>query len=508
MLFYKIGRCFSVFVLSTFLCFFSTTPYAVKPFDATKTLLATTLAPTPIMDDLQELTNNVGGRPTGSVAMTKAEQWGLKHFREAGLENVHSEAYRPRMNWLPGVEHGEWTISGQSSRKALRIASMPFSKNTPKDGLEAEVYDIGRGDKKAFMEAGSATRGKWLLITTPLTRSLNDLTNEYAMKFSIVARAKKSGAVGLLWVSSRPGRLLYRHDLTFNDRMGSTPAAVIERRVGKHMAQLMKKGHVIKARLTIDNVIQKNPVNHNVIAEVKGWEKPDEVVLLGAHLDSWDLGKGALDNGCNTALVIDSARQIMRLANAGHRPRRTLRFVLYSGEEIGLLGSWFDAKNHRDELDNLKAVLIYDLGSGKTTGFSLGGRYDMKDLVKNALASLSGQFGPFTQTFDAAIDTDNFDYLLEGVPTLMANQDPLPYLESYHAESDTLDKVDLKELKKNTAIASVFLWNLANTNATYAPRQHSDAILALLKSTGLEKEMKHIKIWNDFVSGQRGRINS
>lgn len=492
------------------LCFmtslmFSTMPSAFASSDAIETLLARTLSPTPIVSDLKELTNTIGGRPTGSIAMRKAVDWGLKHFVNADLENAHIEEYTPDINWLPQTEQGELIVPGTSTREPLRIASMPFSQNTSTDGLEAEVYNIGSGSKVEFIAAGSEVRGRWLLVTTHLSRTEDDLRNEYAIKPSIVAQAKKSGALGLLWISSRPGRLLYRHNLTFNGRIGPLPAAVIERKVGKRISKLLKKGHAVKVKLTINNDIQKKPTNYNVVAEVKGWEKPDEVVLLGAHLDSWDLGHGALDNGCNAALVIDAARQIMALAKEGNRPRRTIRFVLYSGEELGLYGSRFDAHNHQNDLDHLKAVVIYDLGTGKTTGFSLGGRHDMTDLVQDALAPIP-QLGPFTQTFAAAVDTDNFDYLLEGIPTLVADQDSDPYIASYHAESDTFEQVDQHELKNNTAIASVLLWNLANNKKVFPLRQNREEVMAMLKATGLDKEMKQIKIWNDFVTGRRGRL--
>ena len=496
--------------LFTILCFAtsllcSPVTFALMSSDATEILLEKTLSPTPIFHNLKELTNTIGGRPTGSIAMNRAVNWGLKHFLNAELENVHIEEYTPAINWLPHIEQGELIVPDTSIREPLRIAAMPFSRDTPIDGLEAEVYNIGSGSKAEFFAAGNEVQGRWLLVTTHLIRTEDDLLNEYAMKPSIVSQAKKAGAQGLLWISSRPGRILYRHNLTFNGHVGPLPAAVIERKEGLRIAKFIKNGHTVKVNLIINNEIQKNPINYNVVAEIKGWEKPDEIVLIGAHLDSWDLGNGALDNGCNAALVIDTARQIMSLTKEGNRPRRTIRFVLYSGEELGLYGSWFDAHNHQTDLDHLKAVVIYDLGTGKTTGFSLSGRHDMKGLVKKALSSIS-QLGPFTQTFDAAVDTDNFDYLLEGIPTLVANQDPLPYLASYHAESDTFDKVDQQELKNNTAIASVLLWNLANSKQAFAPRQNRDEIIALLKSTGLDHEMKKMNIWDDFVAGRRGRL--
>src|SRR3569623_1004329 len=156
-----------------------------------------------------------------------------------------------------------------------------------------------------------------------------------------------------------------------------------------------------------------------------GRDKPGEVILLGAHLDSWDLGRGALDNGCNAALAIDVLRQLAVLAKAGQRPRRTIRIVLFSGEELGLYGSWQDVRAHRADLDKLRAVVIYDEGTGRTTGFSLGGRGELGPVVDRALAPVAG-LGPFVHTTDAFVGTDNYDYLLEGVPHLVANQDGPP----------------------------------------------------------------------------------
>jgi len=240
------------------------------------------------------------------------------------------------------------------------------------------------------------------------------------------------------------------------------------------------------------------------VAEVKGREKPDEVVILGAHLDSWDLGRGALDNGCNAALVIDVARQAAGLAHEGIRPRRTLRFVLYTGEEAGLWGSFAEVRQHRAGLDQVKAQVVFDIGTGKTTGFSLGGRADLQGAVEAALAPASAR-GPFTQTTDAFIGTDNYDYLVEGVPTLVANQDGRPYLPDYHAESDTFDKVDQEQLKANTAVAAVVAWGLADLPAAPAPRQSRAEVEALVQATGLVEQMRLFGLWEPFVRGERGR---
>ena len=194
----------------------------------------------------------------------------------------------------------------------------------------------------------------------------------------------------------------------------------------------------------------------NVVAEIKGSDKPDEFVILGAHLDSWELGTGALDNGCNAALVVDALRAIKA---SGLKPHRTIRFILFSGEEEGLLGSRAYSRAHRPELDKAAGVIIFDSGSGKTTGFSDGGRKDILDAGKRLLAPFQ-QFGLTELKTDMEWGTDHFDFMLEGVPTFVADQDEANYLENYHAVSDTYDKVDFPQLKKHVAEAAAFSFAL------------------------------------------------
>ena len=199
--------------------------------------------------------------------------------------------------------------------------------------------------------------------------------------------------------------------------------------------------------------------------------KPDEVVVLGAHLDSWELGTGALDNGCNVALVIDVLRAIKA---SGLRPRRTIRFILFSGEEEGLLGSRAYTIAHNSELDNTVAVVVLDEGIGRVTGFSLGGRRDVVNAAATLVAPLK-QFDATTLTTDASWGTDNFDFMLQGVPTFVANQQEYNYLLNYHAMSDTFDKVDLGATKKHVAEAAALTFGIANCSARPGPRLHHAA---------------------------------
>jgi len=158
----------------------------------------------------------------------------------------------------------------------------------------------------------------------------------------------------------------------------------------------------------------------------------------------------------------------------------------------------------REALDRIAAMVTFDIGTGRTTGFSTGGRPDIAAAADAALAP-AASLGPFTQTNDAFLGTDNYDFLVEGVPTFVANQDGAPYTPDYHAESDTFDKVDVRELKADTAIAAVFVWDLADAAARPGPRQSHAEIEALAKATGLDQQMKVFGFWDDFVAGRRGR---
>lgn len=479
-------------------------------FAATKTdnpidiLTKNALGTTPIIEDLQHLTESIGGRPTGSKAMDEAMQWSLSKFKEAGLLNAHLDPYTAPMNWLANIEKGEVMYRQENTfiKKTVRIAALPFSNSTETTGLEAPVFAIAAVDAEEVLAKAEHIKGHWLLVPTHPMQTIEDLFQEYMITPPIFAAAEKAGAIGVLWMSNREGSLLYRHNANFTGSLISLPAAVVERDAALKMAHALQLGQRVSFKGILNHIVQEKPTNYNVIAEIKGDEKPDEVIILGAHLDSWDLGQGALDNGCNAVMVMDVARQIMALQKQGLKPKRTLRFMLYSGEELGLYGSWFDVKNHHETLDTIKTVIIFDSGSGKTQGFSLGGRSDMQTLVDSALEPIA-KLGPFVQTNDAFYGTDNFDYLLKGIPTLVANQDVTNYLPSYHAETDTFDTVDFDELKNNTAIAAVLSWNLANTESQFPHRQNEDEVYSLLVATNLKEQMEVFNIWDSFILQQR-----
>jgi Zn-dependent M28 family amino/carboxypeptidase len=237
-----------------------------------------------------------------------------------------------------------------------------------------------------------------------------------------------------------------------------------------------------------------------VIAEIPGREKPDEIVLLGAHLDSWDMGTGAEDNGINAAMVIDTARAFQQLAV---KPRRTVRFALFTGEEQGMLGSEAYVAQHKAELDSFVAAVVFDIGSGHTSGFYLNGREELRKPVNSALDAAGG-LEATGHVLDVIDGTDNLDFALSGIPNLVALQDPSPYLPDYHAESDTFERVNAKEARHNEAIASVLLWGIADAPDRPAKRQSRAEVEKLVVDTKLDEQMKLFGQWEDFKGGKRG----
>jgi Zn-dependent M28 family amino/carboxypeptidase len=311
----------------------------------------------------------------------------------------------------------------------------------------------------------------------------------------------KGKAKAVAFMATREHDILYRHTNTNEGEIDRIPQVLVAREDGERIARLLASGHPVWADLSIPNRIGRPIQTANVIAEIKGSEKPEEFVILGAHLDSWELGTGALDNGCNAALVVDALRAIKA---SGLKPRRSIRFILFSGEEEGLLGSRAYSIKHRPELDQAAGVIVWDSGTGKTTGFADGGRKDVLETAKRLIAPLR-QFGLTELKTDMEWGTDHFDFMLEGVPTFVADQEEANYLENYHAVSDTYDKVDFTQLKKDVAEATEFSFALANLPEKIGPRFTRTQIEQSIRETNSVEMFKAFGLWDAWQSGRLGR---
>jgi len=482
------------------------------PADTTKLnqIIQIALQPSPLESNLHRLTDEIGGRVPGTVAMQHAVTWGVRAFTAAGADSVHTEGFTIPASWSEGATEMTATTAYQVSATnvgggtvlspfRVRAVSMAWApalapvKHVP-------MVDVGDGTDADFKKAGDIS-GKIVLVHTVVLKTWDDLFAEYTKSNPIITLALKGKAKAVAFMSTREHYILYRRTNTYAGEIDRMPLVIVAREDGERIARLLAAGNLVWADLSIPNQIGGPVKTSNVVAEIRGSEKPEEFVILGAHLDSWELGTGALDDGCNAALVVDALRAIKA---SGLRPRRTIRFILFSGEEEGLLGSRAYAVAHRHELDKAAGVIIYDSGTGKTTGFSIGGRKDILYTVKDLVAPLA-QFDVKDIKLDMEWGMDHFDFMLEGVPTFAADQEEANYLENYHAISDTFDKVDFPQLKKHVAEAAELSFGLADLPEKIGPRLTHEQIEQTMRDTNSVDMLKADGIWDEWVNGTRGR---
>ncbi len=465
---------------------------------ATQAIIGQALSRSPLEADLRRLSDEIGGRVSGSAAMERAIEWGLAAFRDVGVE-VHAETYTQPLTWAEGrtslrvVGQPAWNVS---------LVAQGWSRPTPAPGIDAAIVPVGMGSEEDFVRVAGRLSGAIALVDSRVIENWADLSEEYDRTGPIIAQAVKHGARAILWTGARARRLLYRHTDTANGELSELPMATVAREDGLRLARLgASAGQPLRVHFEMPNVVGGPVTVANVVAEIHGREHPDETVVLGAHLDSWDLGSGALDNGCNAALVVAAARAIK---NAHLQPHRTIRFVLFSGEEEGMLGSRAYVARHSDELGKTRAMLVVDSGVGRVTGFNLSGRTDVANELVTLLAPLEALHASRT-ALGGDLGTDNVEFMLQGVPTLVADQEPANYMENYHAASDTFDKVDMNELARNLAIMATATYAIADAAQPIGPRWSHAEIEAALKATGLDKEMRAQGLWQDWEAGRRGR---
>jgi carboxypeptidase Q len=464
---------------------------------APRRLAAVLSGDTPLIPDVQDLCDRIGGRPTGSEPCNRAIGWGAARFKEIGADRVATEEFTVPHRWI-AVAAAARVV--KPAAFPLRIAAAPFTPSTPgKDAIEARVVVAGEGTAEDFAKLGPKARGAIALVLGKEIHTLEELFGEYVKNPAVMEEARKAGVVAVLWQGTHPRGLLYRHPMSLTSAPAPVPVAVVAREQAARIGRLAQKGDVT-VRLLLRNETGGPFQSRNVVADIRGREKPDEIVLLGAHLDSWDLGTGAEDNGINSALVIDVARAVKKL---GLQPRRTLRFVLWTGEEHGMWGSAGYVMSHATELDRHVVTITFDIGSGKTMGFFLNGREELRKPVNDALEAAG--LNASAHSPEAIDGTDNLDFLLSGVPNLVANQDAANYVPDYHAESDTPDRVNVQEAHRNAAIAAAVMWAFAENPDRPARRQSKVEVDKLITDTRLDEQMKLFGQWEDWTSGRRGR---
>ena len=472
-------------------------------------IIQAALQPSSLESNLRGLTDDIGGRIPGTPAMRRAVDWGVQAFKSVGADSVHTEEFTIPYSWAEGVT--EMTVSATGTAPDPKLTQIPRVEFRVRcvsiawapalaPVKHVPVVDVGKGSPAEFAKAGDIT-GKVILVHSAVLKTWDDLFAEYTTPPPVIDAAVKGKARAVAFIATREHDILYRHTNSSEGEIDRIPQVLVAREDGERIGRLLSSGHPVWADLSIPNQIGGPIKTSNVIAEIKGVEKPEEFVILGAHLDSWELGTGALDNGCNAALVVDALRAIKA---SGLKPRRSIRFILFSGEEEGLLGSRAYSRAHRLELDKAAGVIVYDAGTGKTTGFSDGGRKDVVDTAKRLIAPLR-QFGVGEIKTDMEWGTDHFDFMLEGVPTFVADQEEANYLENYHATSDTYDKVDFAQLKKHVAEAAEFSFELASLPEKIGPRFTRAQIEQSMRETNSVEMFKAFGLWDAWESGRLGR---
>ena len=449
-------------------------PASQPQFDAAagRQLAAVILADGQSLHYVSELTRTVGGRLTGSAAYEDAAQWAVRQFRAAGIDRVALETFTIGRAWERGPAHGRIVAPIE---QALHIESLGWMPSTPEGGMEGEVVLVP--DLAAERIAAQLSL-KGRIAMLPDGEPYGNPYDRTRTRQNIDARLREAGAIALLSPESGSGNQLSARWRGFSADLGALPAAELGQDDARTIRRLLDRG-TVRVAIDLHNRISPDEVTvHNVIAEIRGRERPDEWILVGAHLDSWDFATGAQDNGTGVAMVLDAARAI---AASGNPPRRSIRFALFGGEEQGQLGSAAYVRAHERELDGCIAMLNTDAGTGRTIGWTVPGRADVALAVQPLAQAVLADLGAaaLDQSLQYVFQSDGAHFLLAGIPMLDFNADDSTYEEIHHKTTDTIDRVDARNLAVGAATVAATAWALADTLTRIAPRLDRRAVQRL-----------------------------
>ncbi|WP_257304899.1 M20/M25/M40 family metallo-hydrolase [Geothrix campi] len=410
--------------------------------------------------DLAWLCDHIGARLSGSPQLDQAIDWAQARLKAAGLTNVHAE---PAMvpHWVRGHESAE-LLSPAPQR--VNLLGLGGSVGTPEGGLTADVVVVGSFDE--LDKLGEAVKGKIVLFDVPF----KGYGHTVVYRHDGASRAAKYGAAAALVRSVGPVSLDTPHTgaMDYDPAYPKIPTAAVTIEASTQMRRMQARGERIRMKLEMGAKTLPDAPSANVVAEIRGTEKPDEVVILSGHLDSWDVGQGAQDDGAGTVTAMEAARLIQTL---GLKPRRTIRVVLWTNEENGLRGGKAYRDAHRAELGQIIAAFETDSGSERIKAFSLDLSKATPETKAGALTSLKklGAVEPF-----GAIDlrlggsgADVSPMVAEGVPGIGVGHAATHYFDIHHTQADTFDKVDQDDLAFNAAALASFAYALAQSDVRF-----------------------------------------
>ena len=483
---------------------------AVSPTEADAKIIAEVKDRSEVVKNLQYLCDVIGPRVTGSAKLEKANKWAEKKMTEYGLTNVKLEPWEIPVGWERGT--ATMTLVEPNAGKQLTVASAAWAPGT-KGKVTAEVVAIEAKTKDDLAKYKGNLKGKVVLPRPPSNvKPVSDMASYLqpaprpappqptpepkpgdpkegpkaeqprpmdrgpsmqemrAYQATLDEYLRTEGVVATLRDSNKPHGLLTMTGGWPRDARGQgsqTPSLFVTH---EHYAMLYrlataKDGPKPTVELEVTNKFIPGPITvYNTVGEITGSEKPDEFVVVGAHLDSWDLGTGATDNGTGSCVVLEVARVLGALAKAGIKPKRTIRFVLFTGEEQGLHGSRQYVTRHKDEMPKTSAVLVHDTGTGKVKGFGLQGREAVKKVLDPELESLKKVDGWVGLTLRSIGGTDHqsFEARGVGVPGFACDQEPDEYYLTHHTQSDTFDHAKGPNLVQGAQVIAVTAFRIAN----------------------------------------------
>ena len=398
---------------------------------------------------IAELTDTFGSRLSGSVALERAIDWTLARMRADGLENVRGE---PVMvpHWVRGAESAELIAP---RRKPLTMLGLGGSVGTPSGGITAPVVVVRSFDDLAARGA-AAVRGKIVLFDVPFTT----YDETVAYRYSGASATAKLGAVAMLVRSvasfsmNSPHTGAMRYDSTVARRI---PAAAITVEDAMLLHRMQDRGQAITVRLTMSARTLPPAPSRNVVAELRGRERPDEVVVIGGHIDSWDVGQGAMDDAGGVVAAWEAVRLMKTL---GLRPRRTIRVVGWTNEENGTAGGNAYLAAHRDEVPRTVFALESDNGVFRPIGIRVAASDSAVAMLKR-LAPLLARIGADTVTAGEG-EADIQPLLDAGVPGAGLHVDETRYFWYHHSNADTPDKLDPNDVARCVATMAVWAYVL------------------------------------------------
>ena len=430
---------------------------------------------------LGQATKTIGHRLTGSSNGAKAEEYAFNLLKSYGFTDV---AYQP-------FEVEAWmrdtvtlSIAPGSSDNFRDVPVVSLAHSPVKANLKGEIVDVGNGLEEDFEAIKEKIKGKIALANIGLVGVEGKKNLHRSEKTALAIRY---GASGIIMVNGAPGKILLTGTASVTGEIIGIPAVCISNDSGKELRIWLKEEAPLEAHIDMRNVSKKIKAR-NVIATIKG--KSDETVIIGGHLDSWDLSTGAIDNGIGSFAVIDVARAFKALKV---KPERTIQFVMFMGEEQGLLGSKNFVKELKrtGEIDKVGYMMNLDM-TNDPKGANAFGREEMGAFfqeVGKAIQNVDKNFKN-ESTNRAGLHSDHQPFMLEGVPIagLSGRLDPT-VLQCYHADCDSFDLVNEDQLKNTVRIAAMYLYALANTGPLPVKRLSDEKTKEFLISQGLKQEL-------------------